>query len=144
MALYNAGGLGMIFSLCYCANVFACGRERVNKKKEANYLTREFKALPCNYWGMLLLYDFISTVLALHYGAVIMGAIASQVTSLAIVYSAFYSGADQRKYQSSVSLVFVRGIHRGPVNYPHKWPLTRKMLPFRVQTHKTKIESQLV
>ena len=59
-----------------------------------------------------------------------MGAIAPQITSLAIVYSAFYSGADQRKHQSSASLAFVRGIHRGPVNSPHKWPVTRKMFPF--------------
>ena len=41
-----------------------------------------------------------------------MGAIASQITSLAIVYSAFYSGVDQRKHQSSASLAFVWGIHR--------------------------------
>ena len=59
-----------------------------------------------------------------------MGSIASQITSLAIVYSAVYSGADQRKHQSSASLAFVRGIHRGPVNSPHKWPVTRKMFPF--------------
>ena len=25
---------------------------------------------------------------------------------------------------------FVRGIHRGPVNSPHKWPVTREMFPF--------------
>ena len=25
---------------------------------------------------------------------------------------------------------FVRGIHRGPVNSPHKWPVTRKMFPY--------------
>ena len=25
---------------------------------------------------------------------------------------------------------FVRGIHRWPVNSPHKWPVTRKMFPF--------------
>ena len=59
-----------------------------------------------------------------------MGAIASQITSLTIVYSTVYSDADQRKHQSSVSLAFVRGIHRGPVNSPHKWPVTRKMFPF--------------
>ena len=41
-----------------------------------------------------------------------------------------YSGADQRKHQSSASLAFVRGIHRWPVNSPHKWPVTRKMFPF--------------
>ena len=59
-----------------------------------------------------------------------MGTIASQITSLAIVYSIVYSSADQRKYQSSASLAFVRGIHRGPVNSPHKWTVTREMFPF--------------
>ena len=43
-----------------------------------------------------------------------MGAIASQITSLTIVYSTVYSGADQRKFESSASLAFVWGIHRGP------------------------------
>ena len=65
-----------------------------------------------------------------NYNDVIMGAIASQITSLTIVYSIVYSGADQRKHQSSASLAFVRGIHREPVNSPHKWPVTRKMFPF--------------
>ena len=41
-----------------------------------------------------------------------------------------YSGADQSKHQNSASLAFVWGIHRGPVNSPHKWPVTRKMFPF--------------
>ena len=65
-----------------------------------------------------------------HYSDVILGAIASQITSLTIVYSTVYSDADQRKHQSSASLAFVRGIHRGPVNSTHKWPVTRKMFPF--------------
>ena len=38
-----------------------------------------------------------------------MGTIASQITRFTIVYSTVYSGADQRKYQSSPSLAFVRG-----------------------------------
>ena len=59
-----------------------------------------------------------------------MRTMASQITSLTIVYSTVYSGADQRKYQSIASLAFVRGIHRRPVNSPHKWPVTRKMFPF--------------
>ena len=66
----------------------------------------------------------------LHYDDVIMSTIASQITSLTIVYSTIYSGADQSKHQSSASLAFVWGIHRGPVNSPHKWPVTRKMFPF--------------
>ena len=55
---------------------------------------------------------------------------APEITSLTIVYSTVYSGADQRKHQSSASLAFVREIHRGPVNSPHKWPVTRKMFQF--------------
>ena len=65
-----------------------------------------------------------------HYDDVIMTTMASQITSLTVVYSIVYSDADQRKHQSSASLAFVRGIHRGPVNSPHKWPVTRKMCPF--------------
>ena len=65
-----------------------------------------------------------------HYSDVIMGVVASQITSITIVYSTVYSGASQRKHQSSASLAFVRRIHRWPVNSPHKWPVTRKMFPF--------------
>ena len=67
---------------------------------------------------------------AIHYGDIIMDTMASQITSLTIVYSIVYSGADQRKHQKSTSLAFVRGIHRGPGNSPRKWPVTRKMFPF--------------
>ena len=59
-----------------------------------------------------------------------MGAIAYQITSPTVVYPTVYSETDQRKHQSSASLAFVRGIHRGPVNSPHKWPVTRKTFPF--------------
>ena len=59
-----------------------------------------------------------------------MSAMASQITSLTIVYSTFYSGADQRKHQSSASQAFVRGIHRWPVTSPQKGPVTRKMFLF--------------
>ena len=65
-----------------------------------------------------------------HYSDIIMGSIASQITSLTIVYSSVYSGADQRKDQNSASLAFVQGIHRWPVNSLHKWPVTRKIFPF--------------
>ena len=59
-----------------------------------------------------------------------MGVMASRITSVSIVYSIVCSGVDQRKHQSSASLAFVRGIHRWPVNSPHKGPVTRKMCPF--------------
>ena len=78
----------------------------------------------------LLQSNFFATITLWLYNDVIMGAIASQITSLTIVYSIVYSDADQRKHQSSGSLAFVRGIHRGPVHSPHKWPVTRKMFPF--------------
>ena len=70
-----------------------------------------------------------STEAGKHYNDVIMGAIPSEITSLNIVYSTVYSGADQRKHQSSASLAFVWWIH-GPVNSPHKWPVTWKIFPF--------------
>ena len=59
-----------------------------------------------------------------------MRPMASQISSPAIVYSTVYSGADQRKHQRSAPLVFVRVIHRWPVNFPHKRSITRKMFPF--------------
>ena len=54
-----------------------------------------------------------------------MDTMASQITSLTIVYSTVYSDADQIKHQCSASLAFVQEIHRGPVNSPHKGPVTR-------------------
>ena len=71
-----------------------------------------------------------NTELGMHYDDVIMTMLASQITSLTVVYSIVYSGVNQRKHQSSASLAIVRAIHRGPVNFPHKWPVTRKMFPF--------------
>ena len=65
----------------------------------------------------------------LHYNEVLMIAIASQITSLTIVYSSVYSGADQRKHQSSASVALVGGIHWWLVNSPHKGPVTRKRFP---------------
>ena len=65
-----------------------------------------------------------------HYDDVIMTMLASQISSLPVVCSIVYSDVNQRKHQSSASLAFVREIHRGPVNFPHKWPVTRKMFPF--------------
>ena len=59
-----------------------------------------------------------------------MGTIASQITSLTIVYSTIYSGADQRKHQSSASLAFVWGIHRGPVQFSAQMASNAEMFPF--------------
>ena len=65
-----------------------------------------------------------------YYGDVIMSAMASLITGVSIVCSDVCSGADQRRHQSSASLAFVRGIHRWPVDSPHKGPVMRKMFSF--------------
>ena len=59
-----------------------------------------------------------------------MSAMATQITGVPMVCSTFFSGADQRKHQSSASLAFVREIHRLPVNSPRRGPITRKMFLF--------------
>ena len=72
----------------------------------------------------------ISQYRDIHYTDVIMGAMAYQITSLTIVYSTVYSGADERKHQSPAPLAFVQEIQRGPVKSPHKWPVALKLFPF--------------
>ena len=66
----------------------------------------------------------------LYYSDVIMGAMASQITSLTIVYSTVCSGADQRK----TSKLRVTGLCEGNSSvtgeFPHKGPVTRKMFSF--------------
>ena len=60
-----------------------------------------------------------------------MGTVTSQITSLSIIYSTVWSGADQTKHQQSFApLAFARGFHRWPANFPHKGPATRKIFPF--------------
>ena len=77
---------------------------------EGQYRDRNWK-LPCRW----------------HYSEVIMSAMVSQITGVSMVCSNVCSGADQRKYQSSASLAFVKGIHRWPVNSLHKGPVARKI-----------------
>ena len=80
-------------------------------------------------------YIFLITVISFsksckHYNDAIMSAMAPQITGTSVVCSTVSSGTDQRKHQSSASLVFVRGIHRWPVDSPHKGPVTWKLFPF--------------
>ena len=59
-----------------------------------------------------------------------MRMVVSQITGVSIVCSTVHSGTDQRKYQSSASLAFVKGIHRWQVDSPHNGKVTRKMFSF--------------
>ena len=70
------------------------------------------------------------TDVCIHYSDVKLDVMASHIISLTMVYWTVYSGADQRRHQSSAPLGFVMGIIRWPVNSPHKWPVTRKVFPF--------------
>ena len=78
--------------------------------------------------------ETFSTLLTLCAGnspvTVIISAMASQTNAVSIVDSTVCSGAVQTKHQSSSSLAFVRGIHRSPVDFLHKGPVMRKILPF--------------
>ena len=99
------------------------------------WLLHYIKIFPSFWSEKSMCFDwFFSRILMhifhVHYIDVIMSTMASQITSLTIVYSTVYSGANQREYQSSVSLAFVRGIHQWPVNSSHKGPVTWKMFPF--------------
>ena len=73
-----------------------------------------------------------------HNSDVIMSAMASQITSLTIVYSTVYSGTDQRKLLVSALHAFVMGIYRSPVNSPHEGPVTRKKVSIWWRHHVNK------
>ena len=90
----------------------------------------QMSLLSCDLWLKCYHINGIVMVGFVHYDDVIMTMLASQITSRTVVYSIVYSGVNQRKYQSFAPLAFVREIHRGPVNFPYKWPVTRKMFPF--------------
>ena len=60
-----------------------------------------------------------------------MGSMASQITSLTIVYSTVYSGADQRKKnQSSASLAFCEGNSPVTGECPAQMASNAKIFPF--------------
>ena len=92
----------------------------------------------CHIWWKIACYVFRCHILVLgdnipnktHYSDVIMNPIASQIAGVSSVCSSVWLGADHKKHQSSVSLVFVRGIGRIPVNSPRKGPVMRKLFPF--------------
>ena len=64
-----------------------------------------------------------------HYCVVIMNAMASQITGVSIVYSTVCADADPKNIKPPRYWPFVRGIHRWPVDSPHKGPVTWKLFP---------------
>ena len=75
---------------------------------------------------VMMIHYYVINVVS-HCSDIIM---ASQITVVSTVCSAACSGTDQRKHQSSAWLAFLRGIHRSPMDSPHKGPVTRKIFPF--------------
>ena len=118
-------------ALSYIQETMTPSKKQIFRPKfpKFNYDTNFWKACICSVCVSLAKKCLAKEIRLHHYNDVTMSTIASQITSLTIVYSAIYSDADERKHQSSTSLAFVRGIHRVPVNFPHKWPVTWKMFP---------------
>ena len=101
------------------------GQDRLNEKPTSWCFVAFSTCLTVVYRSFMAAKTFIN-----HYTDVTMTMMASQITSLTVVYSTVYLDADHRKHQSSASLAFVWGNSPGPVNSPHKGPVTRKMFPF--------------
>ena len=59
-----------------------------------------------------------------------MSAMASQITSVSIVYLMFVQAQIKENITGSASLAFVRGIHQWPVSSWHKGQVTWKMFQF--------------
>ena len=93
----------------------------------------------CNLTIMLSIWEasYVKIRLLFRNSDVIMGAMASQITSLTIVHSFFLF-----RRRSIKSLAFERGIHHWPVNSPHKWSVTRKMSPFEDVVCSNKVNPQ--
>ena len=111
----------ILFSRLYASSVciylrFMLNNDLVHLLFILNLLpNKEFeneKILYCPNWPQITELESPVLPLRYHYIDVIMTTMASQITSLTVVYLIVYSGADQRKHHSSASLAFVRGIHR--------------------------------
>ena len=65
-----------------------------------------------------------------HYSDVITSTMASQITSLTIVYSIVYSGADQKKIKAPRHWSLCREFTSDLWLSPHRGPVTWQMFPF--------------
>ena len=73
-----------------------------------------------------------------------MGAMASQITSLTIVYSTVYPGTDQRKHQSSASLAFVMGSSPLTGEFPAQRASNEKNGSIRWRHHEPSLITELI
>ena len=92
----------------YICAVFYVNKLQQNAKPVHNAWCRLFSCT--NLYTKKLTWKWLWS--SIHYYDVIMTTMTSQITSLPVENSTVYSDADQRKHQSSASLVFVWGIHR--------------------------------
>ena len=103
-----------------------------------------FSTLKCRRLLWFALNENKNISISHHYNDVIMGAIASEITSLTIVYSIVCSDAYQSKHQSSASQAVVRGIHRsspGTGEFPAQMASNAEDVPIWWRHHVTSIIS---
>ena len=116
----------IVWELCFCCRSMlhnfnsAGAKAEIFQKKYTDTVAGDAltPCVPGHHTMVLIMQENLGFILP-YYSDVIMSAMASQITSLTIVYSTVYSSTDRIKHQSSASLAFVRGIHRGPVKSPH-------------------------
>ena len=130
----------VVFYPCMISPAYACNfMWKVTLLRDNGWLGHKSHGL-CKQKGPIVVLCFILltvfyhnsvsmdvSISSLYYGDIMMSAISSQITSVLIVCSTVFACADQRKYQSSASLAFVRGIHKRQVDSLYKGPVTLKM-----------------
>ena len=115
--------IGFLVSQTYRANyrdmvssVWAENHTQLYKFGHCSVLLETRHSYPDRDWRIELRWQLPSAsplrLFPSHYDDVIVTTMASQITSLTVVYATVYSDADQRKHQSSASLASVWGIHR--------------------------------
>ena len=69
--------------------------------------------------------------MTVHYDDIIMGAMASQIPASWLFIQLLFQTQIEENIKTPRHWPLCGGIHRGPVNFPHKWAVTRRMFPFR-------------
>ena len=124
--------------LIYCL-LDPCKQRNMNQNITIFFYENEFKCVACKISLNFSWCQFVNLSIAgparilephlAHYNDVIhvMAAMASQITSLTIVYSTGCRSKQTSKLRATGHCV---GNSPEPVNSPHKWPVRRKMFPF--------------